>query len=88
VKHQDELWAAIRGSLHVDRWISLSELYRRVESTISLDPDDHDPDAPGSEGARWKRNVRNVLQRRKALGHVEWDGHGRYRLGGGGPAAA
>ena len=30
--------------------------------------------------ARWKRNVRNVLQRRKSTGEVQWDGSASYRL--------
>lgn len=71
--HLDDLWPAIRRALHTDRWTSLSQIYRAVEASVTLDAEDHMPDALGSTGARWKRNVRNVLQSRKARGDVKWD---------------
>lgn len=49
------------------RWLAVSELYAVVELHGSLSPADWQPDAPGSvTGIRWRRNVRNVLQRRKS----------------------
>lgn len=71
--HLDDLWPAIRRALRTDRWTSLSQIYRAVEQSVSLDAEDYLPDAPGSTGARWKRNVRNVLQSRKTRGDVQWD---------------
>jgi hypothetical protein len=79
--HHDELWRAVQRSLSKSRWTRLSDLYSAVAKAVALDPrEDFEPDAPSSSGERWKRNVRNVLQRRKGLGHVIWDNHARYRL--------
>jgi hypothetical protein len=69
----DALWPAIRRALHTERWVALSQIYRAVEASVTLDAEDHMPDAPGSTGARWKRNVRNVLQSKKVRGDVKWD---------------
>jgi hypothetical protein len=80
VKHSDELWAAIQRVLRRDRWTRLADLYRGVAQLVPLDPDDFDPQAPGSDTPKWQRNVRNVLQVRKGIGHVLWDRGGQYRL--------
>lgn len=78
--HSDELWDAIQRTLSSDRWMALRDLYRGVEKRVSLDDEDHLPQAPGSDVPKWMRNVRNVLQQRKALGHVLWNGSAQYRL--------
>jgi hypothetical protein len=80
VKHSDELWAAIQRVLRRDRWTRLADLYRGVARLLTLDPDDFEPQAPGSEVPKWQRNVRNVLQTRKGIGHVLWNGAGQYKL--------
>jgi hypothetical protein len=80
VKHSDELWQAIQRVLRKDRWTRLADLYRGVAQLLTLDADDFEPEAPGSELPKWQRNVRNVLQRRKALGHIVWDHAGQYKL--------
>ena len=49
-------------------WIIL----RRVHSDLALSDEKVD--------ARWKSDVRNVLQRRKSTGEVLWDGRAGYRL--------
>ncbi|HEX8207577.1 MAG TPA: hypothetical protein VF587_16055 [Solirubrobacteraceae bacterium] len=69
-----------------DAWLTLDDLYRLVEEHGDLTPADWEPDAPNSSGIRWRRNIRNVLQRRKSRvgggGLFEWDPDTqRYRLG-------
>ncbi len=82
----DQLWEVIKRALPRDRWLPLQELYVLVERSIALQPDDFLPDAPGSPGIRWQRNVRNVLQSRKATGEILWEpGSASYRLATGGP---
>ena len=78
--HADDLWAAISRALPNDRWLPLSQLYARVQSRVQLDAEDFLPSAPGNDEPKWRRNVRNVLQRQKELGHVEWNGRGAHRL--------
>src|SRR5690606_624484 len=62
----------------------LGTIYEVIERYATLDAEDLQPDAPGSNSPRWKRNVRNVLQQRKEQGDILWDGHGHYRLAGSG----
>ena len=78
--HAVELWDAIEQCLKGGRWLPLVEIYRRVEATVRLDPDDFLPSAPGGTEPKWRRNVRNVLQRQKGLGKVLWNGRAAYRL--------
>lgn len=51
-----------------------------VESSATLTSTDLEPDAPNSNSPRRQRNVRNVLQRRKRVGDLEWDGRANYLL--------
>lgn len=78
--HLDALWRAIQKTLPRNRWMSLTELYRGVEARVSLDAEDFLPEAPSSDTPKWRRNVRNVLQRRKALNQVLWNGNAQYKL--------
>jgi hypothetical protein len=55
-----------------DDWMSLDDIYDLVAQRI--------PSTRDELAHRWRRNVRNVLQRRKAARDVEWNGHGAYRL--------
>ena len=81
VTPKSEIWKVVKSELSSDEWIPVREIYAIVERGISLDGDDRMPASPGSRPPRWHRNVRNVLQHRKATGEVLWDGHGRYRRG-------
>lgn len=81
-----EIENILRRHMLPGEWMSLSQLYALVERHASLTPADWEPDAPGSSGVRWQRNVRNLLQKRKsrvgAGGVFEWDPDTRmYRLG-------
>lgn len=80
-----EIETILRNALSRDSWMTLPEIYELVERIGRLQPSDWEPDAPRSNGVRWQRNVRNVLQKRKSYigggGIFEWDGRGRYRLG-------
>ena len=76
----DEIWTILTRGMRRGRWHELTDLYALVESTARLTAADLEPDAPNSNAPRWQRNVRNVLQRRKTVGDLEWDGRARYRL--------
>ncbi len=75
-----DIWDVIREKLSKEKWTSLEEIYRIVELNSNLDDADLEPQAPGSDIPKWKRNVRNVLQYRKNTGEIEWDGETKYRL--------
>ena len=68
---QQEIWRVLQARLNSEAWTPLDEIYRIVENDCSIG------DAPR---LKWTRNVRNVLQRRKASGEVLWDGKGSYRI--------
>lgn len=69
---ESELWPMLLEVLDDDEWRSLTEIYESIAK--NLGPDQIE------DSTRWKRNVRNVLQRRKASGEVCWDGSGGYML--------
>jgi hypothetical protein len=75
-----EIWDIIRKNLSREKWTSLDEIYRTVERNTNLDDEDSEPQKPGSDIPKWKRNVRNVLQYRKKTGEIEWDGKANYKL--------
>jgi hypothetical protein len=75
-----EILDVIRMNLSKEIWTSLEEIYRIIELNTNLDGEDYEPQAPGSDIPKWKRNVRNVLQYRKKTGEIEWDGEAKYRL--------
>jgi hypothetical protein len=74
-----ELWSIIESFLSHSKWASLQEIYRQVEKLARLDKEDFEPESPSSDGPKWKRNVRNVLQYRKKTREIEWDGDTKYR---------
>jgi hypothetical protein len=76
----DDVWSILVRRMRKARWYDLQELYDLVSANATITDADLEPDAPGSNSPRWQRNVRNVLQRRKAVGDIEWDGRARYRL--------
>lgn len=76
----DQIWHVISLYLPRRRWVDLEDVYRTVSDHVQLDREDDDPDAPGSNSPKWKRNVRNVLQRQKRLGRIDWQRPARYRL--------
>lgn len=76
-----EIWSIMTTRMRRDRWYDLQTIYGLVSEKAQLTERDLEPDAPGSNSPRWQRNVRNVLQRRKTAGDLDWDGGGRYRLG-------
>lgn len=75
-----EAWQAIDGYAPRGEWLPLNDLYDLVREHVSLDDSDLSSISNKRVSARWKRTVRNALQRAKADGSVEWDGKGRYRL--------
>lgn len=75
-----EIWDTIFRSMEMNTWVRLGDIYKLIEKNCKLDPDDFLPQSPGSNTPKWKRNVRNVLQRRKTKGDINWDGNGKYLL--------
>jgi hypothetical protein len=76
----DDIWTALASGMHPGHRYELADLYDLVLSRRSLSDADLEPDARGSSSPRWQRNVRNVLQRRKTTGYLDWDGRGGYWL--------
>jgi hypothetical protein len=76
----DMIWRIIDRHMRRDAWLDLEDIYRLVTQHGHLDREDNDSDAPGSGNPKWKRNVRNVLQRQKGLGKIDWQIPARYRL--------
>jgi len=72
-----EIRDAIEKSMKRSRVYSLSEIYDMVNIQCNLDKEDFDPQAPGSNQPKWKRNVRNGLQKMKDK-NVDWRGGGLY----------
>jgi len=78
--HLPEIWSCILKYLPRRQWVSLEDIYLLVETHLTLDKEDIEPQSPTSSIPKWKRNVRNVLQYRKRNGEIEWDRQARYRL--------
>lgn len=78
--HLPEIWNCIRTKLPKGKWVELGEFYKLVEKYLPLDKEDLYPQSPTSDIPKWKRNVRNVLQYRKGIGEIEWDGKGNYKI--------
>ena len=78
--HLPEIWTCILHRLPKGQWVTLDDIYHLVERNLNPDEEDYEPQSPGSDIPKWKRNVRNVLQYRKKTGDIEWDGQGKYRI--------
>jgi len=78
--HLDEIESCLYSSMDRGTWYGLDELYALVEKHAALTDADWLPAAPGSASPRWKRNVRNWLQSRKASGAIEWRDRAEYRV--------
>lgn len=75
----DEIWNILDQALPHGEWTRLQRVYELVAERAAFDAADEEPEANGSSQPRWKRNVRNVLQKKKSEGVVEWDGQANYR---------
>lgn len=71
--HLAEIWSIIKKYMPRDRWVSVEEIRDLVESNATLDTEDFEPEAPGSNIPKWRRNVRNVLVQRKRKGDIRWN---------------
>jgi len=80
VTNAETLWTAIQNCLSLRNWTPLQTIYVRVMDSVALDAEDHLPEAPSSSAPKWKRNVRNVLQRRRSTGEVDWNRAAAYKL--------
>ena len=70
--HASEIWNIIKANMPRGRWISLQDIYSLVERFGNLRTDDFEPEFHTSNVPKWKRNVRNVLQRKKSK-EIRWD---------------
>jgi hypothetical protein len=70
--HASEIWKIIEDKMPRGRWIALQEIYSLVKNYSNLDTDDFEPEVDESSVPKWKRNVRNVLQRKKS-NRICWD---------------
>lgn len=75
-----EIWDIILRKMPRQRWIALEEIYQFVEHEGLLDKEDFEPQSPSSDIPKWKRNVRNILQYRKGIGDIRWNGKAGYFL--------
>ena len=75
-----KIWAILIMNMPGGEWLSLTEIYSLVKRFGNLDDEDYEPQAPGSDIPKWKRNVRNVLQYRKKTGEIEWGNNANYRM--------
>jgi hypothetical protein len=78
--HAQEIWDIIQTHLPRRRWVSLKEIYNTVEEYGNLDTEDFKGQSPTSDTPKWKRNVRNVLQRRKGKNEIRWNRPAKYSL--------
>jgi hypothetical protein len=78
--HQPDIWQIIKDNLPNDVWVTLQDICKIIESNVTLDDEDFEPQSPSSEIPKYKRNIRNVLQYRKRRGEIEWDGDAKYKL--------
>lgn len=73
-------WQVLVDKVPTGEWLTLDQLYAIVERDAPLDDVDRTGVSEGSKSPKWKRTVRNVLQRKKSLGEIEWDGRGKFRF--------
>lgn len=78
--HLSEIWDLLKKYLKREKWYDLKDIYAIVEIHGNLDIDDMQGQSPNSEIPKWKRNVRNVLQYRKTIGGIQWNGNSKYML--------
>jgi DNA mismatch endonuclease, patch repair protein len=76
-----EAWSILNDHAPRGEWLPLRSLYEIVQSHAKLDSADQTAMSGQNRSPRWKRTVRNILQRKKSAGVVEWDHDGRYRFG-------
>lgn len=76
-----EAWRIIDERAPRGEWLPLTKLYELVGSCTDFDGADLRALSAKNSSPRWKRTVRNALQRKKVSGAVAWDGQGRYRFG-------
>lgn len=62
------------------QWLPIQNIYDIIQRNTTLDEEDCESEAPGSNSPRWQRNVRSVLQQRNRVGEIDWDGYDHYRL--------
>jgi len=78
VIHADEIWEILEYRAPKGQWVELTEIYQIIQEEGKLSEDDWFPSAPENTQPKWKRNVRNVLQKQKRDGKVKWKMTGLY----------
>lgn len=64
------IWKTIREQLPKQTWIPIGDIFRAVETNISLDKEDLDTRLSRSNIPQWHRNVRRVLRKKKEAGRI------------------
>ncbi len=65
-----KIWKTIQEQLPKQTWIPIADIFRAVETNISLDKEDLDTRLSRSNVPQWHRNVRRVLRKKKDAGRI------------------
>lgn len=75
-----EIRSILKRKMPRGEWVSLQRIYTIVEQDADLDTEDFEPQATDSNIPKWKRNVRNELQKLKNTPDMEWNRPAKYKL--------
>lgn len=79
VTKQEILRNLLNDFVPKDRWIYITDIYDIIERSIEIfQPNDFDVLAEYNQQPKWKRNVRNALQKLKTNRQILWDGNSNY----------
>ena len=80
--NQQRVRQILYGGMTAGAWSPLARLYELiVEIPGALDLEDYEPSTPEGDEPKWRRNVRNVLQKDKETPRLEWNPESAaYRL--------
>lgn len=75
--HSDEIFDAILRFVPHNKWVTVSQIYDFIKPHLHLDQEDFEnsygPKVTNKYEPKWKRNVRNVLQKKKGGGLIVWN---------------
>jgi len=77
----ETLWTVLVDNIPLAKWIDINDLYKIVEKNFnSFTDDDLSPVTKGRTDSTWRRNLRNVLQRKKKIGEILYNGNSKYKI--------
>jgi hypothetical protein len=65
-----KIWKTIREQMPKQTWIPIADIFRAVETNISLDKEDLDTTLSRNNIPRWHSNVRHLLRKKKEAGRL------------------